>query len=92
MLLPLSVSFFLSTGLVSGVHRCLTAVHHLVFQVEFSSLDFLLHTKALLSTITYLTGVLPPKLSTPRDQNTKQQVEKSGQGRPGECLLTGVSE
>ncbi|XP_036950284.1 vacuolar protein sorting-associated protein 13C isoform X4 [Acanthopagrus latus] len=51
-------------------------------KVEFSSLDFLLHTKALLSTITYLTGVLPPKLSTPRDQNTKQQVEKSGQGRP----------
>uniref|UniRef100_A0A671VQL1 Vacuolar protein sorting 13 homolog C n=1 Tax=Sparus aurata TaxID=8175 RepID=A0A671VQL1_SPAAU len=47
-------------------------------KVEFSSLDFLLHTKALLSTITYLTGVVPPKLSAARDRNTKQQVEKSG--------------
>ncbi|XP_030269125.1 vacuolar protein sorting-associated protein 13C [Sparus aurata] len=50
-------------------------------KVEFSSLDFLLHTKALLSTITYLTGVVPPKLSAARDRNTKQQVEKSGKGR-----------
>ncbi|XP_073320353.1 intermembrane lipid transfer protein VPS13C isoform X2 [Pagrus major] len=50
-------------------------------KVEFSSLDFLLHTKALLSTITYLTSVVPPKLSAARDRDTKQQVEKSGQGR-----------
>lgn len=92
MFLTLSVLFFLSADQVLGVHRCLIAIHLLVFQVEFSSLDFLLHTKALLSTITYLTGVVPPKLSAARDRNTKQQVEKSGKGRTGECLLTGVSE
>uniref|UniRef100_A0A671VUQ2 Vacuolar protein sorting 13 homolog C n=1 Tax=Sparus aurata TaxID=8175 RepID=A0A671VUQ2_SPAAU len=43
--------------------QSLKAVQSTVHRVEFSSLDFLLHTKALLSTITYLTGVVPPKLS-----------------------------
>ncbi|XP_071346078.1 intermembrane lipid transfer protein VPS13C isoform X2 [Trachinotus anak] len=50
-------------------------------KVEFSSLDFLLHTKALLSTINYLSSALPPQLATARDQDAKKQVEKMGQGR-----------
>uniref|UniRef100_A0A8C4NUD4 Vacuolar protein sorting-associated protein 13C n=1 Tax=Dicentrarchus labrax TaxID=13489 RepID=A0A8C4NUD4_DICLA len=49
-------------------------------KVEFSSLDFLLHTKALLSTINYLNSAVPPQLTTARDRDTKRQVEKRGQG------------
>ncbi|XP_075939319.1 intermembrane lipid transfer protein VPS13C isoform X3 [Anarhichas minor] len=50
-------------------------------KVEFSSLDFLLHTKALLSTINYLNSAVPPQLAAGRDRDTKKQVEKPGQGR-----------
>ncbi|KAM9366322.1 intermembrane lipid transfer protein VPS13C [Symphorus nematophorus] len=50
-------------------------------KVEFSSLDFLLHTKALLSTINYLNSAVPPQLTAARDQDGKKQVEKMGQGR-----------
>ncbi|XP_023262444.1 vacuolar protein sorting-associated protein 13C-like, partial [Seriola lalandi dorsalis] len=50
-------------------------------KVELSSLDFLLHTKALLSTINYLSSALPSQLATMRDQDAKKQVEKTGQGR-----------
>ncbi|XP_051234052.1 intermembrane lipid transfer protein VPS13C isoform X4 [Dicentrarchus labrax] len=50
-------------------------------KVEFSSLDFLLHTKALLSTINYLNSAVPPQLTTARDRDTKRQVEKRGQGQ-----------
>ncbi|XP_069383471.1 intermembrane lipid transfer protein VPS13C isoform X4 [Paralichthys olivaceus] len=50
-------------------------------KVEFSSLDFLLHTKALLSTISYLSSALPSQLGTARDRDAKKQVEKTGPGR-----------
>ncbi|XP_041804195.1 vacuolar protein sorting-associated protein 13C isoform X2 [Chelmon rostratus] len=50
-------------------------------KVEFSSLDFLLHTKALLSTINYINSAMPPQLTVARDRDTKKQVERSGQGR-----------
>ncbi|XP_070763918.1 intermembrane lipid transfer protein VPS13C isoform X2 [Enoplosus armatus] len=49
-------------------------------KVEFSSLDFLLHTKALLSTIIYLNSAMPPRLTTARDRDAKKTVEKTGQG------------
>lgn len=52
--------------------------------MEFSSLDFLLHTKALLSTINYLNSAVPPQLTTGRDRDIKKQVEKAGQSRTGE--------
>ncbi|XP_060923539.1 intermembrane lipid transfer protein VPS13C isoform X2 [Limanda limanda] len=58
-------------------------------KVEFSSLDFLLHTKALLSTINYLTSALPSDLSTARDRDTKKQVEKTG---PGRTVSKGVKD
>lgn len=64
--------------------RCLTALYLLVLQVEFSSLDFLLHTKALLSTINYLNSTVPPQLSATRNPDSKKQVEKPCQGRTGE--------
>ncbi|XP_068438571.1 intermembrane lipid transfer protein VPS13C isoform X2 [Clinocottus analis] len=50
-------------------------------KVEFSSLDFLLHTKALLSTINYLSSAVPPKLTAARDRDARKQVEGPGQGR-----------
>ncbi|XP_053190317.1 intermembrane lipid transfer protein VPS13C [Scomber japonicus] len=50
-------------------------------KVEFSSLDFLLHTKALLSTINYLNSIVPPQLSAAREPDSKRQVEKAGQSR-----------
>ncbi|XP_072235878.1 intermembrane lipid transfer protein VPS13C isoform X2 [Leuresthes tenuis] len=50
-------------------------------KVEFSSLNFLLHTKALLSTISYLNNAIPPKLAVTQDQNTRKWVEKAGRGR-----------
>ncbi|XP_034470795.1 vacuolar protein sorting-associated protein 13C isoform X1 [Hippoglossus hippoglossus] len=58
-------------------------------KVEFSSLDFLLHTKALLSTISYLSSALPSDLSTARDRDTKKQVEKTG---PGRTVSKGVKD
>ncbi|KAM8893527.1 intermembrane lipid transfer protein VPS13C isoform 2-T2 [Spinachia spinachia] len=48
-------------------------------KVDFSSLDFLLHARALLSTINYLSGVVPPQLAAARDP--KRQVEKAQSGR-----------
>ncbi|XP_034535087.1 vacuolar protein sorting-associated protein 13C-like, partial [Notolabrus celidotus] len=50
-------------------------------KVEFASLHFLLHTKALLSTINFLNAAMPQKPSANRDQDAKKQVEKSEQGR-----------
>ncbi|KAF7642770.1 hypothetical protein LDENG_00251010, partial [Lucifuga dentata] len=46
-------------------------------QVEFSSLHFLLHTKALLSTISFLNGALLPQLSATRDPDLGKQPEKT---------------
>ncbi|KAM9860925.1 intermembrane lipid transfer protein VPS13C [Aulostomus maculatus] len=50
-------------------------------KVEFSSLDFLLHTKALLSTINYLNSIVPQQLTATSEPDTKKQVEKLGKGR-----------
>ncbi|XP_053284291.1 intermembrane lipid transfer protein VPS13C [Pleuronectes platessa] len=58
-------------------------------KVEFSSLDFLLHTKALLSTINYLNSALPSDLSTARDRDSKKQVERTG---PGRTVSKGVKD
>ncbi|XP_067348723.1 intermembrane lipid transfer protein VPS13C isoform X2 [Channa argus] len=52
-----------------------------ILKVEFSSLDFLLHTKALLSTINYLTSTLPSRLTAAQDRDIKKQVEKTREGR-----------
>uniref|UniRef100_A0A8K9UZ19 Vacuolar protein sorting 13 homolog C n=1 Tax=Oncorhynchus mykiss TaxID=8022 RepID=A0A8K9UZ19_ONCMY len=50
-------------------------------KVELSSLDFLLHTKALLSTINYLNTAVPQELTASKDREAKKQVEKAGQGK-----------
>uniref|UniRef100_UPI003AAD81DF intermembrane lipid transfer protein VPS13C n=1 Tax=Centroberyx gerrardi TaxID=166262 RepID=UPI003AAD81DF len=50
-------------------------------KVEFSSLDFLLHTRALLSTISFLSSAVPPQLAASRDRDAKRQVERAGAGR-----------
>ncbi|XP_046898786.1 vacuolar protein sorting-associated protein 13C isoform X4 [Hypomesus transpacificus] len=50
-------------------------------KVEFSSLDFLLHTKALLSTINYLNTAVPQDLTTTKEREAKTQVQKGRQGR-----------
>ncbi|XP_042079774.1 vacuolar protein sorting-associated protein 13C isoform X6 [Haplochromis burtoni] len=50
-------------------------------KVEFSSLDFLLHTKALLSTINYLNNAMPSQFSGDKDKDVKKQVEKTGKSR-----------
>uniref|UniRef100_A0A1A7Y025 Vacuolar protein sorting 13 homolog C n=1 Tax=Iconisemion striatum TaxID=60296 RepID=A0A1A7Y025_9TELE len=50
-------------------------------KVEFSSLDFLLHTKALLSTVSYLNSAMPPQLSTVRDPDSKKQIGTMAQSR-----------
>ncbi|KAM6942753.1 intermembrane lipid transfer protein VPS13C [Xenentodon cancila] len=49
-----------------------------MLKVEFSSLDFLLHTKALLSTISYLNNALPPQLSATHNQDAKKKAERAG--------------
>ncbi|XP_035272648.1 vacuolar protein sorting-associated protein 13C isoform X5 [Anguilla anguilla] len=49
-------------------------------KVEFSSLDFLLHTKALLSTINYLNAALPKELTAAVEKESKKQVDKGGSG------------
>uniref|UniRef100_A0A8D3DRE7 Vacuolar protein sorting-associated protein 13C n=1 Tax=Scophthalmus maximus TaxID=52904 RepID=A0A8D3DRE7_SCOMX len=51
-------------------------------KVEFSSLNFLLNTKALLSTISYLNSVLPPQLATARDlcDSAASAVSKGASG------------
>uniref|UniRef100_A0A3B3DS88 Vacuolar protein sorting 13 homolog C n=1 Tax=Oryzias melastigma TaxID=30732 RepID=A0A3B3DS88_ORYME len=53
-----------------------SSTEQMLKQVEFSSLDFLLHTKALLSTINYLNQVVPPGLRTPRDQEAAEQLAR----------------
>lgn len=65
--------------------RFLSGVSVLLFQVEFSSLDFLLHTKALLSTINYLNNAMPSQFSGDKDKDVKKQVEKTGKSRTGEA-------
>uniref|UniRef100_A0A673Z765 Vacuolar protein sorting 13 homolog C n=1 Tax=Salmo trutta TaxID=8032 RepID=A0A673Z765_SALTR len=50
-------------------------------KVELSSLDFLLHTKALLSTINYLNTAVPQELTASKDREAKKQVETAGQGK-----------
>ncbi|XP_068186348.1 intermembrane lipid transfer protein VPS13C isoform X2 [Antennarius striatus] len=49
-------------------------------KVEFSSLDFLIHTNALLSTINYLNSAVPPQLGSAPNRDAKKQAEKTGQG------------
>ncbi|XP_065123827.1 intermembrane lipid transfer protein VPS13C isoform X1 [Paramisgurnus dabryanus] len=46
-------------------------------KVEFSSLDFLLHTKALLSTINYMNSALPDEITASKEKETKRQTEKA---------------
>lgn len=58
------------------------------FQVEFSSLNFLLHTEALLSTIKYVNSILPSELATARNPDTKKQSDKSDHGRSGKQRTT----
>ncbi|XP_023187859.1 vacuolar protein sorting-associated protein 13C isoform X5 [Xiphophorus maculatus] len=52
-----------------------------MLKVEVSSLDFLLHTKALLATISYLNNAVPLRLSATRDQDAEKQVQKTQQSR-----------
>lgn len=61
------------------------AVYLLMFQVEFSSLDFLLHTNALLSTINYVNSAMPSQLIAASDQDAKKEVENPSEGLTGEC-------
>ncbi|XP_061592670.1 intermembrane lipid transfer protein VPS13C isoform X5 [Cololabis saira] len=49
-----------------------------MLKVEFSSLDFLLHSKALLSTISFLSNAVPPQLSAPRSQEAGKRAERAG--------------
>lgn len=51
--------------------------------MEFSSLDFLLHTKALLATINYLNQVVPPGPRAPRAQAAAEQPGVSGHTSSG---------
>ncbi|XP_055010645.1 LOW QUALITY PROTEIN: intermembrane lipid transfer protein VPS13C [Boleophthalmus pectinirostris] len=50
-------------------------------KVEFSALDFLLHTKALLSTVNFMHSATPPKLRASAERDAKKQVEKTTQGK-----------
>ncbi|XP_066503943.1 intermembrane lipid transfer protein VPS13C isoform X2 [Hoplias malabaricus] len=52
-----------------------------MLKVEFSSLDFLLHTKALLSTINYLNAALPQELTASKERDTKRQAERAVAGK-----------
>ncbi|XP_066557958.1 intermembrane lipid transfer protein VPS13C isoform X2 [Amia ocellicauda] len=55
-------------------------------KVAFSSLDFLLHTKALLSTINYLTATIPQDLPGSGEKGTKKQT---GKGTPAKKVSKG---
>ncbi|KAI4788735.1 hypothetical protein KUCAC02_035673, partial [Chaenocephalus aceratus] len=44
---------------------------HVVLRVEVSSLDFLLHTKALLSTLSFLSSALPQRARAPRPDDQR---------------------
>lgn len=59
---------------------CISLVHS---QVEFSSLDFLLHTKALLSTINYMNSALPQEITASKERETKRQTERAAAGKTG---------
>uniref|UniRef100_A0A8L0DWB0 Vacuolar protein sorting 13 homolog C n=1 Tax=Oncorhynchus mykiss TaxID=8022 RepID=A0A8L0DWB0_ONCMY len=48
---------------------------------EIRGTNFLLHTKALLSTINYLNTAVPQELTASKDREAKKQVEKAGQGK-----------
>ncbi|XP_072517256.1 intermembrane lipid transfer protein VPS13C isoform X4 [Salminus brasiliensis] len=50
-------------------------------KVEFSSLDFLLHTKALLSTINYLNAAVPQELTASKERDTKKQADRAAAGK-----------
>ncbi|XP_059386008.1 intermembrane lipid transfer protein VPS13C isoform X5 [Carassius carassius] len=50
-------------------------------KVEFSSLDFLLHTKALLSTINYVNSAIPQDLTALKDRETKRRAERAAAGK-----------
>uniref|UniRef100_A0A671MWF0 Vacuolar protein sorting-associated protein 13C-like n=1 Tax=Sinocyclocheilus anshuiensis TaxID=1608454 RepID=A0A671MWF0_9TELE len=50
-------------------------------KVEFSSLDFLLHTKALLSTINYMNSAIPQDLTTSKDRETQRQAVRAAAGK-----------
>ncbi|XP_051973520.1 intermembrane lipid transfer protein VPS13C-like [Xyrauchen texanus] len=50
-------------------------------KVEFSSLDFLLHTQALLSTINYLNMAVPQELTASKDREIKRQAERAAVGK-----------
>uniref|UniRef100_A0A8C5FUA7 Vacuolar protein sorting 13 homolog C n=1 Tax=Gadus morhua TaxID=8049 RepID=A0A8C5FUA7_GADMO len=70
---------FIKVGRKGAASRCVTFLHlSRGPQVEFSSLDFLLHTKALLSTINYLSSALPSELIASRDTDSRRQVERAG--------------
>lgn len=79
--------------MLATIQLHVTSASLLLFQVEFSSLDFLLHTRALLSTINYLNNVLPPQLAAAPDRDSRKQVARSNPGRTGKFPLpaTGVS-
>ncbi|KAL4641944.1 vacuolar protein sorting-associated protein 13C isoform X1 [Arapaima gigas] len=47
-------------------------------KVEFSSLHFLMHTRALLSTINYLNTAVPKELTVPRETTTQTDKDVSG--------------
>uniref|UniRef100_A0A8C9SIT0 Vacuolar protein sorting 13 homolog C n=1 Tax=Scleropages formosus TaxID=113540 RepID=A0A8C9SIT0_SCLFO len=53
----------------------------LLLAVEFSSLHFLMHTRALLSTINYLNTAVPKELTAPKE--TTKQAEKDVSGKSG---------
>uniref|UniRef100_A0A9J8B4Y8 Vacuolar protein sorting 13 homolog C n=1 Tax=Cyprinus carpio carpio TaxID=630221 RepID=A0A9J8B4Y8_CYPCA len=50
-------------------------------KVEFSSLDFLLHTKALLSTINYMNSAIPQDLTASKERETKRRAERAAAGK-----------
>ncbi|XP_051757759.1 intermembrane lipid transfer protein VPS13C isoform X4 [Ctenopharyngodon idella] len=50
-------------------------------KVEFSSLDFMLHTKALLSTINYMSSAIPQDLTASKDRETKRRDDRVAAGK-----------
>ncbi|XP_062868929.1 intermembrane lipid transfer protein VPS13C isoform X1 [Trichomycterus rosablanca] len=46
-------------------------------KIEFSSLEFLLHTKALLSTINYFNAVVPQELTANEERETKRAANRT---------------
>ncbi|XP_021333517.2 intermembrane lipid transfer protein VPS13C isoform X4 [Danio rerio] len=50
-------------------------------KVEFSSLDFLLHTKALLSTINYMNSAIPQELTANKERETRRRADRAAAGK-----------